>query len=338
MTLSPLQRNLLIGAGLVALVVITIMATLLLSPARPAPASPEPYFEDQLPAEKDPATLALEAMDLCDRLASDPNDPARIQQPVTNETMAIGQAVDTCQDAVARNPEIARAHYQLGRALWLSNRDQDAVLEFSKAGELGYAAAFFALGEAYMTGRGVPGGERNAAEGLNWYRAAVDAGHPLGVQAVEEAQAQIRRDTFDPASFQNPGFMRRLVEGRLTGVEFPISFAAYRMGLAAALDSNESIFIDQTCRPLINKVGLTAIELEQVGARLESLLRVAGANSGEDVLGNILQYLAQNATAEYAYDQGYRDGITLFDKDVYGCKSRVAEAALTSLMHGTRQF
>ena len=82
-----LQRNLLIGA-----------AALLLAAAVPA-------------------TAEEVAVTACDWEAAHPSDPNRVGPGVGSRDVDTERAIRACEAAVGAHPEVARFHYQLGRAL-----------------------------------------------------------------------------------------------------------------------------------------------------------------------------------------------------------------------------
>lgn len=115
-----------------------------------------------------------EEPDACDVAAAHPSDPDRIGAGVATADVVTHVAIPACRAAVAREPQTARFHYQLGRVLfyWATANDGDAsegVAEVAAAADMGYRQAEFVLG--LLTARE---GDLCGAERL--YRRAADQG------------------------------------------------------------------------------------------------------------------------------------------------------------------
>ncbi len=136
--------------------------------------------------------------DPCDVQAADHLDPdgvglARFANEIEPEA-----AVQACEAAVAREPQNARFHFQLGRALNAMRRYDEARAEWDKARELGHARASYAIGNAILNAAQQTGGSSSAAapdEALAYYREGVDLGDPyafyaLGRQLVRHGKTQ----------------------------------------------------------------------------------------------------------------------------------------------------
>jgi hypothetical protein len=110
----------------------------------------------------------------------------------------------------------------------------------------------------------------------------------------------------------------------------------------SSVDSHESIFIDQACKPLVSKLGLTAVNFAQSLSYVDAVLGTSykdddeSLTPGQRLLRNILLTAGQNFASKFTFDQGQRDGIVLFDKDVYGCKSAVTLRVMKNIMINTR--
>lgn len=97
-----------------------------------------------------PPALA-QAIDACDWEAGHPSDPDRIGPGIGSGDVNTARAIDACRRAVEREPDNARFHYQLGRALVYA-ADRDGTdwtvgmrhLEQAAAGE--HRQAMFVLG------------------------------------------------------------------------------------------------------------------------------------------------------------------------------------------------
>jgi len=171
------------------------------------------------------ADEASDALKKCDALASHPHDPGRYAPGVTDEQFAPGAAIEACEPAVKLNPDLARAWFELGRSYWIGQRDGDAFRAFVEAAKRNYAPAMKFIGDAYLTGRGLPSGQQQDGQtALRWYEKSAEAGFADGAQAVDEmnaylkkkadderqARSQAEKEAFDPSIFQNSQFISAL--------------------------------------------------------------------------------------------------------------------------------
>ena len=116
----------------------------------------------------------------CDRAAASPSDTNR---PVGVAGVPSGRldsqiAVAACEAAAAAAPDNPRITFQLGRAHAAAKADESARAHFSKASDLGYAAAQASLGDFLASGRG--GLARNNDEALRLFKLAAEQGDPFG--------------------------------------------------------------------------------------------------------------------------------------------------------------
>jgi TPR repeat protein len=116
----------------------------------------------------------------CDQAAASPTDKDR---PVGLAGVPSGRldsqnAIAACEAAAAAAPDNPRIIFQLGRAHAAAKADESARAYFSKASDLGYAAAQASLGLFYAIGRG--GLARNDDEALRLSRLAAEQGDPIG--------------------------------------------------------------------------------------------------------------------------------------------------------------
>jgi TPR repeat protein len=116
----------------------------------------------------------------CDREAASPSDKNR---PVGLAGVPFGRldsqiAIAACEAAAAAAPDNPRILFQLGRAHFAAKANESARAYFSKASDLGYAAASSNLGSFYAIGRG--GLVRNDDEALRLSRLAAEQGDAFG--------------------------------------------------------------------------------------------------------------------------------------------------------------
>ncbi|WP_206075327.1 caspase family protein [Mesorhizobium tamadayense] len=139
-----------------------------------------------------PATMKLSpSVDPCDQAAGEPLDlqgvaPGRL----TNEIG--GGAVEACEAAVRAYPDVARFHYELGRALLASGKIDEAGKAIQDAADKGHVRAVFELGNI-ASGTGT---DPTKANGL--YSQASDRGDPYAMAAWGRALFNglgVQRDT-----------------------------------------------------------------------------------------------------------------------------------------------
>lgn len=87
----------------------------------------------------------------CDELAAHPSDPDKVVAGVSSSKVVTHIAIPACRTAVALEPEEARLHYQLGRALvyWAGANDVDieeGARHVRRAAEMGHEQSEFVLG------------------------------------------------------------------------------------------------------------------------------------------------------------------------------------------------
>lgn len=107
-----------------------------------------------LPFLAGPAHGEYEGKHRCDDVAAHDSDPQKLGRGLSDNDVDPVLAIKHCLEAVLKSPEIARFHFQLGRAYWLSQQYKDAVNHFRQAAEMRYPAAAAYLGEAYEKGLG----------------------------------------------------------------------------------------------------------------------------------------------------------------------------------------
>ncbi len=117
--------------------------------------------------------VAADAVTSCDRLAASPDDPKRIAPAVEIGDIKDKTAEAACRSALKASPDVARFHYQLGRALEAKEDYDAAMAEYQAAADKGYGAAADAEGMLFEQGLGREVDYDKAAE---FYQRALDAG------------------------------------------------------------------------------------------------------------------------------------------------------------------
>jgi hypothetical protein len=281
-----------------------------------------------------PAQLAHEAFIKCDALAADGDDPSRIAAPVPNERFAPGEAIAACRDAVRLNPENATSLFELGRSLWVAKQDQ-AFKYFVDSAALGYPIAEKYLGDAYMQQRVPVGIEASASQAEIWYQKADDAGITSAHDLLLFVRAKMRRESFDlerdRTLFSSPEYLEALWTGDFENVQSPIGLTYYAQGLTKTIDSNNAIFLDPTCHPLVNSVGSIVMDYAQVIAVAKSIIDSQNLTP-EERKYRIARAAADLIGGDQWKNRGERDAVVLFNKDIYGCDSPVVKQVMNHIM------
>jgi TPR repeat protein len=119
----------------------------------------------------------------CDKLAANPDDPAKVTLGVPFRELVPIPAIAACQKALHKFPQVARFKYQLARAYQKSTEPQRAVHLFRELVQVRYLAAYDNLGWMYVRGQGV---SKNPTEAARLFRLGADSGlvesmHSLGM-------------------------------------------------------------------------------------------------------------------------------------------------------------
>jgi tetratricopeptide (TPR) repeat protein len=120
----------------------------------------------------------------CDRLAADPTD---LQRPrsvpgVWDKQINVAAALQTCQEAVIKYPDVGRFSLSLGRALFLAKDYPASLKQFERAVSFGNTAAMNAIAILYRDGYGVP---QDYGEARRWYEEAAAAGNsPIAMNSI----------------------------------------------------------------------------------------------------------------------------------------------------------
>jgi tetratricopeptide (TPR) repeat protein len=120
----------------------------------------------------------------CDRLAADPTDPQRPRSVpgVWDKQINVAAALQACQEAVIKYPDVGRFSLSLGRALFLARDYPASFKQFERAVSLGNTAAMNAIATMYRDGYGVP---QDYGEARRWYEEAAAAGNsPIAMNTI----------------------------------------------------------------------------------------------------------------------------------------------------------
>ncbi|TIU68319.1 MAG: sel1 repeat family protein, partial [Mesorhizobium sp.] len=142
-----------------------------------------------------PATMKLSpSVDPCDQKAGEPLDLQGVVPGLLPNEIGAG-AVDACQAAVKAYPDVARFHYELGRALLAAGKVDEAKKVIQDAADKGHVRAVFELG--YIASSGI-GTAVDPAKANSFYAKASDKGDPYGMTAWGRALFNglgVQRDT-----------------------------------------------------------------------------------------------------------------------------------------------
>ena len=121
-----------------------------------------------------PVALADGVLTSCDWEAGHPSDPDKVGPGKGSGEVDTDKAIAACRAAVEAHPEVARFHYQLGRALvYAADRagesDEVGMPHLQKAADMRHTQAMFVLGLMHFRHE-----QPCAAE--PWTRAAAEAG------------------------------------------------------------------------------------------------------------------------------------------------------------------
>ncbi|RUU61438.1 caspase family protein [Mesorhizobium sp. M2C.T.Ca.TU.002.02.1.1] len=142
-----------------------------------------------------PATMKLSpSVDPCDTQAGEPLDLQGVVPGLLPNEIGAG-AVEACRAAVKAYPDVARFHYELGRALLATGKVDEARKAIQDAADKGHVRAVFELGYIASSGIGTAVDPKKAN---GFYAKASDKGDPYGMTAWGRALFNglgVERDT-----------------------------------------------------------------------------------------------------------------------------------------------
>ena len=184
------------------------------------------------------------AAELCDRLATDVQDPLRNRKVAPVRTVDVERAIPACEKAVAAAPKDLRLADQLGRAYAKAERWSDALRVFKEAAGRGSPYATNEVGFLYY--RGFGGLPKDYAQARPWFEKAAQLGvadamsslahiyaHGVGTtKNIEKAVAWLRR----AEALGDGGAMVRLAWMNAEGEGIPKDEAKARELMQRAVD------------------------------------------------------------------------------------------------------
>jgi|GEM_PF-1021933 len=138
------------------------------APAQPAPpATPRVTVDPNSPTE------------ICDRAASDQEDPLRNKAVPFQRVVNADVAIPACEAAMAANPKVLRYANQLGRAYITAKRHEDAAKLFAALADKGSAYANGEMG--FLSFRGWGGIAKDYAQARRWFEKAAAMGVKMSI-------------------------------------------------------------------------------------------------------------------------------------------------------------
>jgi hypothetical protein len=235
------------------------------------------------------------AVEACDLLAADPEDPARTAQGVPAQAVDLQAAYDACTVALEQEPDNPRLAFQLGRVLLLADYPEEAAGRLVAAADAGHAAAVGHV--AGLIAGGEAGYEADPATAAGLHQMAAVAGYGPSMAAyqaltgapVDMAAARAGAPTAEDFDrFNQPKIIKALYDGDF-GVlnEFQSGLVAEQNGVPLSLVTYFTAFADQANTPY-EGIGCPGLLKAGIGARLSQRAATAAMNP-EAVMGSLEQ-------------------------------------------------
>jgi hypothetical protein len=261
----------------------------------------------------------------CDSLTSHPHDPNRYAAGVTDEQLAPGIAIKACEAAVKVSRNEARLWFELGRAYWVAKRYPNGFAAFVEAAKRNYAPAMKYIGDAYLTGHGLPNGEKqDAYTALKWYKKSAAGGFEDADAAVDSTTGYLQSITFNPDAFVGKSYMARIYNNEFDGVDDDKDFLVYISGFIDEFGGDQILFIKPECKPM-------ATALASMNLNVQASLGMFGQLLPQMLNGQVTDQMQQIMAWKVIEDQGARDAVALVNQ--YGCTGRIAKTVMSNIVH-----
>jgi TPR repeat protein/outer membrane protein assembly factor BamD (BamD/ComL family) len=117
----------------------------------------------------------------CDRLAANPDDPARVGDGTPWDLMDALSAITACKQAVTDFPRVPRFRYQLARAYQKASQHTLALPLLTRLANERYISAYDNLGWIYFDNKGVP---RNIERAIGYFKQGAAANQPEAMTSL----------------------------------------------------------------------------------------------------------------------------------------------------------
>lgn len=182
-------------------------------------------------------TARAQGASRCDELAAHPEDPEAVVNGVYDGDIDILAAIPACESELDQDPDSTQLQFQLGRAYWEADRDDEAIDLFRRAALGGdYAAAYAFLGIAYEYGYATGRPETELARSL--YMIAQDRGFEPATDLLAALAADRPMNAppgADPISFDGyyqPEILHNIHEERFDALnQNPLEVVFYLRGM-----------------------------------------------------------------------------------------------------------
>lgn len=164
----------------------------------PTPQTPPPPVQQPqraTVAAAIPAAPEVDHVELCDKLASHPDDPEKPAgiAGVEDDRVDAAAAIRTCQEAIEEEPDEPRLRFQLARAYLFTDRNEDALDLLVEAAKEGHGGSLAYLGDVMLYGAGGLESEPDIAKSL--YLHAAEAGFKPAKALADQIIADAKPDT-----------------------------------------------------------------------------------------------------------------------------------------------
>lgn len=120
------------------------------------------------------ASAPINKIQLCDQLASHPDDPEAFANGVADDAIDAYKVIEACSLAVKQDKNSPRLSFQLARGYLKANKMEEAIEQLLLAAQSGHGGAFAYLGDIYLDGG--PGIEPDPATAHSLYTRAAGFG------------------------------------------------------------------------------------------------------------------------------------------------------------------
>ncbi|MEP3428357.1 MAG: tetratricopeptide repeat protein [Roseibium sp.] len=270
----------------------------------------------------------------CDYVAAHPDDPEAIAAGAPDGSIDLGVAIPACEQALNADPDNPRLQFQLGRAYWEADRDDEAIELFRRAALGGdYSAAYAFLGIAYEYGYATGAPETELARSL--YHVALQRGFNPA-QDLLAALAPARAisplpgtNSVDFSGYYQPQILQNIYEEKFDELnEEPLKVVFYLRGMYEFFQQKVNWF-DLKCAHLHDTRLMQKVVRNLMGANPQTavsgasgivervLSQVQGKLQSGDIAGLVTGYMEMQILP----DEGNRDAGHLVSDNNDNCEA-----------------